>query len=67
MSQHWVKMTLSQIMHISSGRILPERQQPLLFGGGGLPEGLLYILPTECIHVFRMVLTINSDCFPKQH
>jgi hypothetical protein len=21
----------------------------------------------ECICVFRMVLTINSDCFPKQH
>jgi hypothetical protein len=27
----------------------------------------LYILPTQCICVFRMVLTINSDCFPKQH
>jgi hypothetical protein len=25
------------------------------------------ILPTECICVFRTVLTINSDCFPKQH
>jgi hypothetical protein len=25
------------------------------------------ILPTHCICVFRMVLTINSDCFPKQH
>jgi hypothetical protein len=25
------------------------------------------ILLTECICVFRMVLTINSDCFPKQH
>jgi hypothetical protein len=22
---------------------------------------------TECVCVFRMVLTINSDCFPKQH
>jgi hypothetical protein len=22
---------------------------------------------TDCICVFRMVLTINSDCFPKQH
>jgi hypothetical protein len=27
----------------------------------------LCIPPTECICVFRMVLTINSDCFPKQH
>jgi hypothetical protein len=27
----------------------------------------LHILPTECIYVFRMVLTINSNCFPKQH
>jgi hypothetical protein len=27
----------------------------------------LCILPTQCIHVFRMVLTINSDYFPKQH
>jgi hypothetical protein len=27
----------------------------------------LYILPTQCICVFRMVLTINSDCFRKQH
>jgi hypothetical protein len=27
----------------------------------------LCILPTECICVFRTVLTINSDCFPKQH
>jgi hypothetical protein len=27
----------------------------------------LRILPTQCICVFRMVLTINSDCFPKQH
>jgi hypothetical protein len=27
----------------------------------------LRILPTQCIFVFRMVLTINSDCFPKQH
>jgi hypothetical protein len=26
----------------------------------------LCILPTQCIYVFRMVLTINSDCFPKQ-
>jgi hypothetical protein len=26
----------------------------------------LCILHTECICVFRMVLTINSDCFPKQ-
>jgi hypothetical protein len=27
----------------------------------------LCILPTQCICVFRMVLTTNSDCFPKQH
>jgi hypothetical protein len=27
----------------------------------------LYILPTLCICVCRMVLTINNDCFPKQH
>jgi hypothetical protein len=27
----------------------------------------LCILPTHCICVFRMVLTINSDCFPKEH
>jgi hypothetical protein len=27
----------------------------------------LCIMPTQCISVFRMVLTINSDCFPKQH
>jgi hypothetical protein len=27
----------------------------------------LCILPTQCVCVFRMVLTINSDCFPKQH
>jgi hypothetical protein len=27
----------------------------------------LCILPTECICVFHMVLTVNSDCFPKQH
>jgi hypothetical protein len=27
----------------------------------------LCILPTQCICVFRMVLTINSNCFPKQH
>jgi hypothetical protein len=27
----------------------------------------LCILPSECICVFRMVLTINSDCFTKQH
>jgi hypothetical protein len=26
----------------------------------------LCILPTQCICVFRMVLTINSDSFPKQ-
>jgi hypothetical protein len=26
-----------------------------------------FILPTQCIYVFRMVLTVNSDCFPKQH
>jgi hypothetical protein len=26
----------------------------------------LCILPTQCIYVFRMVLTVNSDCFPKQ-
>jgi hypothetical protein len=24
----------------------------------------LRILPTQCMCVFRMVLTINSDCFP---
>jgi hypothetical protein len=30
-----------------------------------IPE--LCILFTQCICVFRMVLTINSDCFPKQH
>jgi hypothetical protein len=27
----------------------------------------LYILPTQCICVFRMVLTTNRDHFPKQH
>jgi hypothetical protein len=27
----------------------------------------LYILPTECMCVFSMVLTINSDCLPEQH
>jgi hypothetical protein len=27
----------------------------------------LCMLPTECTCVFRMVLTINSDCFPKRH
>jgi hypothetical protein len=27
----------------------------------------LYILPTQYICVFRMVLTVNSDYFPKQH
>jgi hypothetical protein len=27
----------------------------------------LYILPTQCICLFRMVLTKNSDCFPIQH
>jgi hypothetical protein len=27
----------------------------------------LYILPTQCSCVFRTVLTINSDWFPKQH
>jgi hypothetical protein len=25
------------------------------------------ILPTQCIYVFPMILTINSDCLPKQH
>jgi hypothetical protein len=25
------------------------------------------ILPTQCICVFRMILTINSDYFPNQH
>jgi hypothetical protein len=25
------------------------------------------IFPAECICVFSMVVTINSDCFPKQH
>jgi hypothetical protein len=28
---------------------------------------ILCILPTQCICVFRMILTINSDRFPKQH
>jgi hypothetical protein len=27
----------------------------------------LRILPTQCIYVFRIVLTINSGCFPKPH
>jgi hypothetical protein len=27
----------------------------------------LYILPTECVVVFHMVLTINSEFFHKQH
>jgi hypothetical protein len=27
----------------------------------------LCILFRECVYVFRMVLTIKSDCFPKQH
>ena len=27
----------------------------------------LYILPTEYICVFRMVLTVNSDCFRRHH
>jgi hypothetical protein len=25
------------------------------------------ILSTQCTCLFRMVLTVNSDCFPKQH
>jgi hypothetical protein len=24
-------------------------------------------MPTECVYLFRMVLTMNSDCFAKQH
>jgi hypothetical protein len=28
---------------------------------------LLPILPTQCIYVFHMVPTINSDYFPKQN
>jgi hypothetical protein len=50
----------------------------LLFYNGGysscdVPTKMMYtkwkrrILPTQCICVFCMVLTINSDCFPKQH
>jgi hypothetical protein len=27
----------------------------------------LYILPTECICVFRMVLAVSNDCFRKQN
>jgi hypothetical protein len=27
----------------------------------------LLILPTDCVCVLRMVLTIESDYFPKQH
>jgi hypothetical protein len=27
----------------------------------------LWVLPTECICVFHMVFTVNSDSFPKQH
>jgi hypothetical protein len=27
----------------------------------------LWILPTECIFVFRLVLAINGHCSPKQH
>jgi hypothetical protein len=27
----------------------------------------LCILPTQCVCVSHMVLTINTDCFPKQH
>jgi hypothetical protein len=27
----------------------------------------LWVIPTECICMLRMVLTINSDFFPKQH
>jgi hypothetical protein len=27
----------------------------------------LCILPTQSTYVFRMILTINSDYFPKQH
>jgi hypothetical protein len=26
----------------------------------------LCVLPIECISVFGMILTVNSDCFPKQ-
>jgi hypothetical protein len=26
-----------------------------------------YELLTQCIGVFRVVVTLNSDCFPKQH
>jgi hypothetical protein len=26
-----------------------------------------WILPTQCIYVFRIVLTMKSDYFPKQH
>jgi hypothetical protein len=26
-----------------------------------------YIRPTECIHMFRMVLRTNSNYFPVQH
>jgi hypothetical protein len=28
---------------------------------------ILFILPTECMYMFYVVLTINSNCFPKQH
>jgi hypothetical protein len=28
---------------------------------------LLYHVPTHCVHVFRMVVTLYSDCFPEVH
>jgi hypothetical protein len=27
----------------------------------------LCIVLTQCICVFHVILTVNSDCFPKQH
>jgi hypothetical protein len=52
---------------ITALRLVKMPTNPLLLYTTCFDTSKLHILPTQCICVFHMVLTINSDCFPKQH
>jgi hypothetical protein len=61
---------------VSSGNmLLASPAQSFLVSGFAKPNDHIFlfhysklrILPTQYIDVFHMILTINSDCFPKQH
>jgi hypothetical protein len=58
----WVRFPDETFLFLIAAR----QGHPARAPGAVTPSVKLCILPTQCIYMFQMILTVNSDYFPKQ-